>query len=56
MNMPNADVFRAVFLNEDIDFTLQEPTIYERVQIGFTANPTAGNIELFVDNFSLKVE
>jgi len=56
MNMPNAQIFRDTFLNEGIDFTLKEPTFYERVQIGATANPTAGNIELFVDNFSIKVE
>ena len=56
MNMPNAQVFTDVFLNQSIDFTLQEPTFYERVQIGATANPTAGNIELFVDDFSIKVE
>ncbi len=56
MNMPNAQVFTDVFLNQGIDFTLQEPTFYERVQIGATANPTAGNIELFVDDFSIKVE
>ncbi len=56
MNMPNAQVFRDVFLNEGIDFTLQEPTFYERVQIGATANPTTRDIELFVDNFSIKVE
>jgi len=56
MNMPNAQVFENVFLNQGIDFTLQEPTFYERVQIGATANPTAGYIELFVDNFSIKVE
>ena len=56
MNMPNAQVFTDVFLNQGIDFTLQEPTFYERVQIGATANPTAGNIELFVDDFSIMVE
>ena len=56
MNMPNAQVFTEFFLNQGIDFTLQEPTFYERVQIGATANPTAGNIELFVDDFSIKVE
>lgn len=56
MNMPNAQVFADVFLNQGIDFTLQEPTFYERVQIEATANPTAGNIELFVDDFSIKVE
>ena len=56
MNMPNAQIFSDVFINQGIDFTLQEPTFYERVQIGATANPTSGNIELFVDNFSIKVE
>lgn len=56
MNMPNARIFRDVFANEGIEFNLQEPTFYERVQIGATANPTAGNVELFVDNFSIRVE
>jgi hypothetical protein len=56
MNMPNAQIFSDVFTNQGIDFTLQEPTFYERVQIGATANPTSGNIELFVDNFTIKVE
>lgn len=56
MNMPNADIFSDVFQAEGIDFTLQEPVLYERVQIGATANPTAGNIEFFVDDFSILVE
>lgn len=56
MNMPNKQVFKNVFLKQGIDFELQEPTFYERVQIGATANPTAVNIELFVDDFSIKVE
>lgn len=56
MNMPNAQIFRDVFANQGIEFTLQEPTFYERVQIGATANPIAGNVELFVDNFSIRVE
>ena len=56
MNMPNAKVFKDVFANKGIDFTLQEPIFYERVQIGATANPTAGTIELYIDNFSIKVE
>lgn len=55
-NMPNAKTFRDIFAQEGIDFTLQEPTFYERIQIGATANPTTENIELFVDNFSIKVE
>jgi hypothetical protein len=56
MNMPNSQVFTDVFAEQNIDFTLQEPTFYERVQIGATANPTAESVELFVDNFSIKVE
>ena len=56
MNMPNAQVFSDRFAEENIDFTLQEPTFYERVQIGATAHPTAETVELFVDNFSIKVE
>jgi len=56
MNMPNAAIFRNVFSNQGIDFELQEPTFYERVQIGATANPTAGNIELYVDDFSISVK
>ena len=56
MNMPNAQIFRDVFADQGIEFILQEPTFYERVQIGATANPIAGNVELFVDNFSIRVE
>lgn len=56
MNMPNAEIFRTIFLNQGIDFSLQEPVFYERVQIGATANPTNENIELFVDNFSITIE
>ncbi len=56
MNMPNAQIFKDVFANEGINFNLQQPSFYERVQIGATANPTSEDIELFVDNFSIKVE
>jgi len=55
-NMPNAQTFRDLFAQEGIDFNLQEPAFYERIQIGATANPTAENIELFVDDFSLSIE
>jgi len=55
-NMPNAQTFRDLFAQEGIDFTLQEPTFYERVQMGATANATAENIEIFVDDFSIRVE
>ncbi|MCO5725021.1 hypothetical protein [Robiginitalea marina] len=55
MNMPNPQVFRDVFAIEGIDFNLQQPTTYERVQVGATANPTAGRVEMFVDNFTIKV-
>ena len=56
INMPNPDTFSAIFAEFDIDFSLQEPVFYERVQIGATANPTEHDIELFVDNFSLTIE
>lgn len=56
MNMPNPDIFREVFAKDGIDFELRQPLVYERVQIGATANPTAGNVELFVDNFSIRIE
>ncbi|WP_299259974.1 hypothetical protein [uncultured Aquimarina sp.] len=56
MNMPNAAIFREVFAQNGIDFNLQEPTFYERVQIGATANATAEDLELFVDNFSIRIE
>ena len=56
MNLPNAQVFSDVFAAEGINFTLQEPTAYERVQIGATANPTAPTVEMYVDNFSIEVE
>ncbi|MBW1297875.1 hypothetical protein [Aquimarina litoralis] len=55
MNMPNATIFRDVFAQNGIDFTLQEPVFYERIQVGATANPTMEDIELFVDNFSIKI-
>lgn len=56
MNLPNPEVFRDFFAREGIDFTLQEPVFYERVQVGATANPSAGAVELFVDNFSIRIE
>ncbi len=55
MNMPNAEIFADVFQQNGIDFTLQEPVFYERVQIGATANPTAESLEVFVDNFSINI-
>ncbi|GAA0730669.1 hypothetical protein GCM10009430_42070 [Aquimarina litoralis] len=55
MNLPNATIFRELFAENGIDFTLQEPVFYERVQVGATANPTMEDIELFVDNFSIQI-
>ncbi|MDY8137735.1 hypothetical protein [Aquimarina sp. 2201CG5-10] len=56
MNFPNPEIFSDVFAQNGINFTLQEPVFYERIQVGATANPNAGIVELFVDNFSLKIE
>lgn len=55
MNMPNAQVFTDLFAQEGIEFNLQQPVVYERVQIGATAHPTSPSVELFVDNFSLVI-
>ena len=55
MNMPNAEIFRDIFAENGIEFNLQEPVFYERVQVGVTANPTSENIELFVDDFSITI-
>lgn len=56
MNLPNATIFKEVFAENNIDFNLQTPVFYERVQVGATANPSAGAIEMFVDNVSISIE
>lgn len=56
MNMPNASIFRDVFAESDIEFELQEPISYERIQIGATANPDSEDLLLYIDNFSLRIE
>lgn len=55
MNMPNAQIFADIFQQDRIDFELQEPVFYERIQIGATANPTAESLEMFIDNFSVSI-
>ncbi len=56
MNLPNAQIFKDLFATDDIDFVLKEPTFYERVQIGATANPNGGDTVLLVDDFTITVE
>ena len=55
-NMPNKDEFRDEFAKSGIDFKLKELIGYERIQIGATANPTEHEIELFIDDFKMKIE
>lgn len=55
-NMPNASEFKEAFSKEEIDFTLQSPLNYERIQIGATANPTAHPVELYIDNVLLQYQ
>ena len=55
MNMPNASLFEIEFANNGIDFELQEPLLYERFQIGATANPTQFDIELFIDDVKFEI-
>ena len=54
-NMPDAETFRAAFAAEGIDFELREPVAYERFQIGATANPTAEDVTLYVDEVRLEI-
>jgi len=54
-NFPNEEIFKATFAAEGINFNLQKPVSYERVQIGATANPTTEEIQIYVDDFSLQV-
>ncbi len=56
INMPNAGLFGAEFASHGIEFELQKPIAYERVQIGVTANGTSNSIEMYVDNFKLTIE
>ncbi|MEM9832319.1 MAG: heparin lyase I family protein [Bacteroidota bacterium] len=56
MNLPNAAIFKEEAAQQNIDFTLQQPLQYERVQVGATANSSEHPVELFIDNFSLRVE
>ncbi len=55
MNLPNAEIFKSIFAEEGIDFQLQEPVYYERIQLGATANPDAGDLILYVDNFTISI-
>jgi len=54
-NMPNEIIFRNIFLEEEIEFELQTPVRYERVQIGATANPTDQDIQIYIDDFFMEV-
>ncbi|NKI30969.1 hypothetical protein [Croceivirga thetidis] len=55
MNMPNAEIFRTLFAEEGIEFELQEPLFYERLQIGATANPDGEDVLIYIDNFKLTI-
>ena len=55
-NLPNAREFAEFFADEGIDFTLQEPLGYERVQVGVTANSSPATVNLYVDNFRINIE
>ena len=55
INMPNADIFAQLGEENGIDFTLQEPVYYERIQVGVTANSGVDSVHLFVDDVSVVV-
>ena len=54
-NMPNAEELRALFADNGVDFELQEPLVYERVQLGATANPTSTQVEVLLDNVQISL-
>jgi len=55
-NLPNATEFKSTFANEGIDFDLVQPILYERFQIGATANSSEGIVEMYVDDVSIEIE
>ncbi len=55
MNLPNSEVFKNVFAENDIEFELQQPVAYERIQVGATANPDAEDLIIYVDDFSISI-
>lgn len=54
-NLPSASIFAQAAADNGIDFILQTPVYYERVQIGATANPGDRSVELFVDDFQISI-
>ena len=54
-NMPNPEDFAALFAAQGITFQLQEPLIYERVQLGATANPTAQDVVMYIDDVEIQI-
>jgi hypothetical protein len=54
-NLPNQAIFDSLFTAEGIDFQLQEPLGYERLQFGATANPSSDTARIWVDNVQVVV-
>lgn len=52
-NMPNETTFREEFARNGIEFQLQKPLFYERIQVGATANASVSNIEMYVDDIEI---
>ncbi|MFQ5640248.1 MAG: hypothetical protein ACE5IR_19890 [bacterium] len=55
INMPNADIFARIAEENGIDFQLQEPVYYERLQVGVTANSGEDSVHIFLDDVSIGV-
>ncbi len=54
INMPNQQIFAELFAQENIDFQLQTPLFYERIQFGITANSTNSPVGLYIDDVTIK--
>ncbi|MFK8161445.1 MAG: hypothetical protein AB8H12_03195 [Lewinella sp.] len=54
-NLPNATDFKEQAAGQGVDFTLQEPVFYERLQVGATAKVRGSDVALLVDNVSVSI-
>lgn len=55
INMPNAQEFAEFAEDQGFIFELQEPLVYERLQVGATANPSNSDLVMLVDKVAVEI-
>lgn len=55
ITMPVSSAFTDTLATAGFDFQLQQPLFYERVQFGATANASAADINLWLDNVRIEI-